>query len=45
MVEAYNRNISATPFREELMLPYPDPPQLLFQPDQEIVAALKQYIY
>ena len=45
MVEAYNRNISATPFREAFMLPYPEPPQLLFQPDPEIVAALKRYVY
>ena len=45
MVEAYNRNISATPFRDEFLLPYPDPPQLLFQPDQEIVTAIKQLIY
>ncbi len=45
MVEAYNRNISATPFREAFILPYPEPPQLLFQPDQKIVTAIKQDVY
>jgi uncharacterized protein YprB with RNaseH-like and TPR domain len=45
MVEAYNRNIAATPFAEELALPYPVPPQLLFQPDRDIVAAIKQFVY
>ncbi len=45
MVEAYNRNISATPFADELTLPYPVPPQLLFQPDQELVAAIKRFVY
>lgn len=45
MVEAYNRNVADTPFAHNLMLPYPDPPQLLFQPDNEIVAAIKQSVY
>ena len=45
MVEAYNRNITATPFADELTLPYPVPPQLLFQPDQELVAAIKRFVY
>lgn len=42
MVEAYNRNVTATPFGDALLLPYPDPPQLVYQPDYEIVTALKQ---
>ena len=45
MVEAYNRNVADTPFSRDLVLPYPDPPQLLFQPDNEIVAAIKQIVY
>jgi len=38
MVEAYNRNIAKTPFRDELVLPYPNLPQLIHHPDPEIVA-------
>lgn len=45
MVEAYNRNIAATPFCDDFIVPYPDPPQILFQPDQELVAAIKQRMF
>ncbi|WP_457577262.1 ribonuclease H-like domain-containing protein [Desulfomarina sp.] len=36
-VEAYNRNIAATPFAEELTLPLPVLPQLKIQPDMACV--------
>jgi hypothetical protein len=45
MIEAYNRNIADTPFSDECTLPYPDPPQLLFQPDRKIISAMGQYRY
>ncbi|MEE4165667.1 MAG: ribonuclease H-like domain-containing protein [Desulfocapsaceae bacterium] len=45
MVEAYNRHITDTPFSREFTLPYPDPPELLFHPDREIVSAMRQYRY
>ena len=45
MVEAYNRNIADTPFSNAFILPYPDPPRILFQPDQDVVTAIKQQMY
>ncbi len=39
MVEAYNRNIAATPFADEL-LPCPQPPPLPFFADSDCIAAL-----
>ena len=43
MVEAYNRNVANTPFVQTSALPYPSLPQLIYQPDLEIVSAIKQY--
>jgi hypothetical protein len=40
MVEAYNRSLAATPFREELALPLPGPPQIPFAADPAILARL-----
>ena len=42
MVEAYNRNISATPFSENLLLPYPEPPANPYQADYDCVARIKR---
>ena len=42
MVEAYNRNIRQTPFEAALEIEFPEPPQLLFQPDPDIVATIKR---
>lgn len=43
LVEAYNRNVANTPFAEDLYLPFPNCPQLIFQPDAEIVSLIKQH--
>ena len=43
MVEAYNRNLDKTPFGRELEISFPPLPPLLFQPDLDIVAAIKQF--
>ena len=40
LVEAYNRNVAATPFAADLFLPYPDPPLLPYQPDPDCLAWL-----
>ena len=43
MVEAYNRNVAATPFQDECSLPFPSTPQLSFQPDLDIVETIKRF--
>jgi uncharacterized protein YprB with RNaseH-like and TPR domain len=45
LVEAYNRNVANTPFAETLYIPFPESPQLLFQPDTTIVSLIKQHHY
>jgi uncharacterized protein YprB with RNaseH-like and TPR domain len=40
MVEAYNRNVAGTPFASELFLPLPESPQLIHQPDPEIMSRM-----
>ena len=45
MVEAWNRNAAQTPFGDNLLLPYPEPPQVRFQPDLDCIAAIKQTLY
>jgi len=45
LVEAWNRNLAATPFADELYLPYPPEPQLLFQPDIELVERIKHQFF
>lgn len=45
LVEAWNRNVQATPFAEKLLLPNPREPQLLFQPDLDYIAQFKQLLY
>lgn len=44
MVEAWNRNILQTPF-SELMLSFPEPPQLHYQPDPECLQRLKSRFF
>ncbi|MEN8142809.1 MAG: ribonuclease H-like domain-containing protein [Thermodesulfobacteriota bacterium] len=39
MIEAYNRNLSRTPFREKL-LPEAIPPEIPFSPDRKLIAEL-----
>jgi uncharacterized protein YprB with RNaseH-like and TPR domain len=41
MVEGYNRNVEQTPFAQELLLGYPDSPQILYQPDPDIMALFR----
>ncbi|MDF1577639.1 MAG: ribonuclease H-like domain-containing protein [Desulfurivibrionaceae bacterium] len=43
LVEAYNRNLGLTPFREELRLPPPVRPQIPFKPDPAILAELNNF--
>ncbi len=45
LVEAWNRNLAATPFAEELSLPYPTEPRLIFQPDIALVENIKSRFY
>lgn len=45
LVEAYNRSVANTPFAETLYIPFPDSPQLIFQPDTTIVSLIKQHYY
>ena len=40
MVEAYNRNVSRTPFVPELLLPFPESPQIVHQADPEILSRM-----
>jgi len=42
MVEAYNRNLAATPFAASHRLPPPRPPALPFAPDPALVRRLRQ---
>lgn len=42
MIEAYNRNISQTPFAKELQLPLPRAPRLPFQADLKCVERVKR---
>lgn len=41
MVEAYNRNVRKTPFAPDLEIDFPEPPQLLHQPDPDIIDRFK----
>lgn len=41
MVEAYNRNAAQTPFGKDLYIDYPGSPQILYQPDPDILATLR----
>lgn len=45
MVEAYNRNVRMTPFAQDLQLDFPEPPQLLHQPDPAVVDMIKAGAY
>lgn len=45
LVEAFNRNLSDTPFSEPLSLPFPKLPVLTHQPDLECVARIKRQFY
>jgi hypothetical protein len=42
MVEAYNRSLAATPFRQDLALPMPGSPPIPFGADQAILAGLNR---
>lgn len=42
LVEAYNRNLDQTPFYDDLQLAWPEPPELVHQPDLEIVETIKR---
>jgi len=44
-IEAYNRNILTTPFAEQLLLPFPDPPSNPYQPDYDCVERIKRTLY
>jgi hypothetical protein len=44
MVEVYNRNLTATPFGEQLRLEPPEPPELPFSPDPGLLAELRGHI-
>lgn len=41
MVEAYNRNILATPFADNLLLPFPEPPANPYQPDYDCIERIR----
>jgi uncharacterized protein len=41
VIEAYNRNVAATPFARELELPFPEPVSIPFHPDLDCVERLK----
>jgi len=41
-IEAYNRNILSTPFAEQLVLPFPDPPPNPYHPDYDCVEKIKR---
>ena len=41
-VEAYNRNIQATPFAHDLLLPYPEPPANPYLADYQIIERIKR---
>lgn len=42
MVEAYNRNILATPFGDRLLLPFPAPPANPYQADLDCIERIKR---
>ncbi len=42
LVEAYNRNVAATPFAESLVLPFPEPAGIPYQPDLECVERVRR---
>lgn len=42
LVEAYNRNVAATPFAESHILPVPEPADIPYQPDLECVERIKR---
>ncbi|MCF8057352.1 MAG: ribonuclease H-like domain-containing protein [Desulfocapsa sp.] len=44
LIEAHNRNVLLTPFGEELLLPLPKAPQILYHPDLDTVENLRQRI-
>lgn len=41
-VEAYNRNIHGTPFHQDLLLPYPEPPPNPCQADYRIIERIRR---
>lgn len=41
LIEAYNRNVSATPFGKDLLLPLPKTPSINHQPDLNTVGRIK----
>ena len=45
MVEAYNRNVLATPFAEKLLLPFPAPPPNPFVADYDCIERIKRSQY
>jgi hypothetical protein len=44
-IEAYNRNVLTTPFAEELVLPFPAPPQIPYVADYDCIERIKRAIY
>jgi hypothetical protein len=44
-IEAYNRNVLATPFAEELVLPFPAPPPNPYVADYDCIERIKRAIY
>jgi hypothetical protein len=44
-IEAYNRNVLATPFAEELVLPFPAPPPSPYVADYDCIERIKRAIY
>jgi hypothetical protein len=44
-IEAYNRNVLATPFAEELVLPFPAPPPNPHVADYDCIERIKRAIY
>jgi uncharacterized protein YprB with RNaseH-like and TPR domain len=42
MLEAYNRNLEKTPFYQDLLLPFSEPPPINHHPDLEIVDTIKR---
>lgn len=40
-IEAYNRNLQATPFAHQLVLPYTEPPPNPYQADHQLIETLK----
>lgn len=44
-IEAYNRNILATPFADQLTIALPDPPPNPYQPDYDCVERIKRSLY